>query len=92
MVNHPSIDKKKIKRIFNFKFDFEEMKMIHKMSKKLNLNKFFTKMMSINKMQEEIDIDKDHFNYISDYLLDFIEQNCKHLSSINESKFTFKIK
>ena len=96
MVSHPSSDKTtKIHRVFNFKFDFEEMKIINKIGKKININNFFIKMMNINHSDQSnkvLELEKKTLNYVSDYLLDFINVNCKHLSNINESKFIFEIK
>ena len=89
MVGHPNVQNEKL---FNFKFDFKEMAMINKIGKKTNINSFFTKMMTVNKKKSEVEINKNHLEYVTDFLLNFIEANCKHLNDSYDSKFTFAVK
>lgn len=91
-MSHPKIKSGgALGKVFNFKFDFHEMKMINKIGKKWELESFFTRLLSLNRNKTDINIHKNHFDHVSDYLLDFMEKNCKHLSNIEENKYVFNI-
>ena len=64
------------------------MRIIQKVAKKFNLQKFFSKMLSVNVDKELIHMDKTYFRVFSEFMLNYLDMHRMGLISNDDKGIT----